>query len=421
MDVQKIIALAADGVGCERDMVAAVAMVESSLGQHLRRFEPHLFTRETGARVSRFAEAERINGEAAARSCSIGMFQVLGKYHQHLNYKTAQKMMRTLMSMGHGAAQAQSFIDYCTKVSPGAGSALRAGDIERFAVLYNGPKALERGYDVKLRTALSEMGSKAAQVLKLGSTGEAVWRLQTILLNEHGATAVTPDGWFGVNTEEAVREFQREKGLIVDGIVGRKTWGALEALDNAGEPNRSPVEQIRDFIRTRPGRSLTIFTMLSSAAGNLGLTGLARFFQSLAVGDYGAAGTQALAWGPWLLAMAGAVVAIWIIVTAVQTYRRQRRLKAVLADAPSFQPEKSNAALYRTEQLGSDHQPAGREPADHQAEWSGGPRLGGADDHAAERESVIDRRGGDDRGRIQPVHRLGLDQRRDLARQLFGR
>lgn len=45
------------------------------------------------------------------------------------------------------------------------------------------------------------------------------------------------DGLFGPRTEHAVRRFQREHGLVVDGIVGPKSLAALRSLSGR---KRSP-------------------------------------------------------------------------------------------------------------------------------------------------------------------------------------
>ncbi|UBV44109.1 caspase family protein (plasmid) [Deinococcus taeanensis] len=62
-------------------------------------------------------------------------------------------------------------------------------------------------------------------MLRLGSKGEAVRRLQSLLVARGYGLQV--DGDFGPRTDGAVRDFQREQGLQADGIVGPKTWGAL--------------------------------------------------------------------------------------------------------------------------------------------------------------------------------------------------
>ncbi|SDL03728.1 LysM peptidoglycan-binding domain-containing protein [Natronincola ferrireducens] len=62
--------------------------------------------------------------------------------------------------------------------------------------------------------------------LRRTSTGPSVRQLQE-LLRDAGFDPGPIDGIFGPRTEEAVRTFQRSKGLTVDGIVGVQTWTAL--------------------------------------------------------------------------------------------------------------------------------------------------------------------------------------------------
>jgi peptidoglycan hydrolase-like protein with peptidoglycan-binding domain len=61
--------------------------------------------------------------------------------------------------------------------------------------------------------------------ISMGAEEHPVPTLQ-YLLRARGHT-VTVDGIFGPQTDAAVRAFQNEKGLAVDGIVGPLTWQAL--------------------------------------------------------------------------------------------------------------------------------------------------------------------------------------------------
>ncbi len=59
--------------------------------------------------------------------------------------------------------------------------------------------------------------------LRRGSRGPSVLRVQQALDMDFSSGP----GVFGPKTEDAVKGFQRQKGLKDDGIVGAKTWGAL--------------------------------------------------------------------------------------------------------------------------------------------------------------------------------------------------
>lgn len=65
--------------------------------------------------------------------------------------------------------------------------------------------------------------------LRKGSRGVYVTLLQTELINKgYSCGSSGADGIFGANTESAVKAFQRDSGLKVDGVVGSATWEALE-------------------------------------------------------------------------------------------------------------------------------------------------------------------------------------------------
>ncbi|MFB6879038.1 peptidoglycan-binding protein [Streptomyces sp. NPDC056323] len=58
-------------------------------------------------------------------------------------------------------------------------------------------------------------------------------------------------GVFGACTEEATRAFQRAKGLVVDGVVGPRTWGGVaERAEGVGGCARAAgFEQLLDCRR----------------------------------------------------------------------------------------------------------------------------------------------------------------------------
>jgi peptidoglycan hydrolase-like protein with peptidoglycan-binding domain len=65
---------------------------------------------------------------------------------------------------------------------------------------------------------------------------------------------LTVDGIFGAKTDDAVRAFQRQKGLAVDGIVGSNTWSALIITvkqGSQGDAVRGVQEEFQ--FRNQPG------------------------------------------------------------------------------------------------------------------------------------------------------------------------
>lgn len=75
--------------------------------------------------------------------------------------------------------------------------------------------------------AAEEASTEAAMpTLRRRSRGDAVVTLQLRL--RQAGYALEPDGIFGSQTEMAVMSYQAARGLTADGIVGPKTWAALD-------------------------------------------------------------------------------------------------------------------------------------------------------------------------------------------------
>jgi Putative peptidoglycan binding domain len=65
--------------------------------------------------------------------------------------------------------------------------------------------------------------------LKLGSLGDAVLYLQSVIFHRAGG-GIARDSSYGNQTKRRVRDVQREHGLTVDGAVGPQTWPVIDRL-----------------------------------------------------------------------------------------------------------------------------------------------------------------------------------------------
>lgn len=88
-------------------------------------------------------------------------------------------------------------------------------------------------------------------IYKIGSRGDEVKQIQTRL-------NCIPDGIFGPITQEAVRNFQRENSLTVDGIVGEKTWSKLFPNTTLKKSTRKITEIIIHCSATLEGKEYDV-------------------------------------------------------------------------------------------------------------------------------------------------------------------
>ena len=190
----------------------------------------------------RLVKAYKINPTAALKSASWGLTQIMGENYEMIGYPTVQAMVLSFMDdEEYHLDGAVSFL-----VATGIDDDLRAHRWDVVARVYNGPKYKVHGYDKKLAAAFARWQripdtpwtSEDPTVvvvpekseypeIRLGSKGFVVEYLQQ-KLKDLGYPVGAVDGKFATLTRGVVLMFQSDNGLKTDGIVGDKSWTALE-------------------------------------------------------------------------------------------------------------------------------------------------------------------------------------------------
>jgi hypothetical protein len=154
-------------------------------------------------------------------------------------------------------------------------------------------------------------GLASCPQLHFGSSGSCVRRLQEKLDKDHVRPYVAVDGQFGKTTKEAVRNFQRSRGLRHDGVAGPRTFRALEGTR---PPARPPAPRI---------------------SGSAWYSGIVRFIEN-------AYRTARRNLGTCLLAFGGMIAVIFVAaaVTDVKSVHLRYSHKGVDCDIQRFPPQR---------------------------------------------------------------------------------
>jgi N-acetyl-anhydromuramyl-L-alanine amidase AmpD len=96
--------------------------------------------------------------------------------------------------------------------------------------VYNNTKHIWSDFQKSIgsNAAAASKVSVELDMLQQGSNGAQVKTLQRLLVSlGYSVGAYGVDGDFGAATKNAVIQFQKARGLVADGIVGKDTWSAL--------------------------------------------------------------------------------------------------------------------------------------------------------------------------------------------------
>ncbi|MCD7036138.1 peptidoglycan-binding protein [Metabacillus sp. GX 13764] len=87
-------------------------------------------------------------------------------------------------------------------------------------------KEIQKKYHLKEDGIAGKKTAGILKILRKGDMGRPVIKLQR-LLSEWDLLNGSPDGLYGASTADAVKRFQKKKGLAADGIAGPKTMAKL--------------------------------------------------------------------------------------------------------------------------------------------------------------------------------------------------
>lgn len=146
--------------------------------------------------------------------------------------------------------------------------------------IYNAVKKVSELYSEGI--TISEVERIFSKVIRRGDRGNEVKTIQYYLafigfFNDR-LSEIAVDGIFGPATENAVKAFQREYGLTVDGIVGRGTWYRLQ------DAYYSILNSLPDEYRSYSSLLYPGYTITTGASGNV-VTQLQKFINTIAANN----------------------------------------------------------------------------------------------------------------------------------------
>lgn len=201
------------------------------------------------AQYDRLERAIALDREAALKSTSWGLGQVLGNNYKEAGYESVEDMVRQMLqSEDCQLAAVCSFIESASLVA-----LLRKRDWAAFARRYNGPAYEKNLYDLRLNAEYVKCACGLVPDLNV--------RTAQLYLTYLGYHPGPVDGVAGALTRSAVAEFQKRHGLRQTGAIDEAVVSSLstalharDRVDTAADTKARSAKRKPTKPRTRAKR-----------------------------------------------------------------------------------------------------------------------------------------------------------------------
>jgi len=193
-------------------------------------FERHIFRRLTGGtfdsvapdvsgpktddygpggahQYERLQVARRLDEDAALKSASWGLAQIMGMNYQAAGFDNVRDMVTAMVASEDAQVKAMANFVNANAMA----KALRTRDWAGFASAYNGPGFAANNYDGKLRDAFAAFSAGPMPDLRV--------RAVQVLLTYKGFSPQGIDGIAGRHTTDAVKAYQTSLGVPATGNI----------------------------------------------------------------------------------------------------------------------------------------------------------------------------------------------------------
>lgn len=163
----------------------------------------------------RLAKAMELDEDAALKSASWGLAQIMGENFADLGFTSVQDMVQTMVASEDGQMAAFSAFLLSCKLD----QAINAHAWAKFAKRYNGPNYEKNSYDAKLDRAYKKYST--------GSLPDLNLRAAQVYLTFRGFNPRGIDGIMGAGTRTALTAFQTSAKLPTTGLADAATLAKL--------------------------------------------------------------------------------------------------------------------------------------------------------------------------------------------------